>query len=120
VKSESDVLLNLYAAAARDKVVGDTLEAKCKAAMRYMQQRDTMFMGGDEDLAFRSALGAVLIVLDKDSDEAAVLRESIEALGAVNAMLNAARFGVSVGLPDLNPERIVPLTGWWHQVRAGG
>lgn len=78
----------------------------------------------DEQVQFKGAIGAALIVL-KEGPEYERVQRSVTALGKLSAVMNALQQGIPVDLeamlkekeaePDQTP--VIPLTKLWNDIR---
>ncbi len=92
------------------------LEAKIKASMRAVIAGD--WMGASDDSLFRASLAGVLTDIGKDSEDAEKLIRSFDALEQLSAFIAAASAGLDVSPPNIESDDILPLSGWWNEIRG--
>ena len=111
-----NLILALNAPAGMEASKKETgLENKCKAAMKAVIKTD--WNCSSDDTLFRCALAGVFQDVGQDSEDGQLLLRSAEHLKRLSAFLNACQAGLSVDVPEVE-EEIVPLMGWWHEVKA--
>ena len=94
------------------------LEAKCKAAMRAVREKNWMERADNDDALLRAAVGGVLLDVGSHSEDGKRLIEGLDALRKLSAFLAAAQAGINAEFPEMdeaNPP--IPLLGWWHETK---
>jgi len=93
------------------------LEAKVKASMKAVL--DGNWMTTDDDVLFRSGLAGVLMDVGTESEDGQRLVKNIDFLRKFGSFISAASAGLDVAFPEMNlpTEDVVPLMGWWHEVK---
>jgi hypothetical protein len=97
----------------------DGLENKIKASMKAVL--DSNFMTTDDDELFRAGIGGALLDVGMSTPDGQRIVASIDALKKFSAFMNAATAGLDVSLdsvPFASPDDLLPLLGWWHEVKA--
>jgi hypothetical protein len=93
--------VSMVASMIKVEVTGDTLTEKLKSAMKAARNHWAIT---DEDMRFRTAVGAVMLVYGQGSDEYDQLLAEVQALAKFNAAIRAAEAGVSVDFAALASE----------------
>ncbi len=91
------------------------LENKVRASMKAVISGN--WMETKDEALFRAGIGGALLDIGVDSDDGKKLLNSVEALKQLSAFITASQAGLSVSPPDV-PEDILPLMGWWHEVKG--
>ena len=109
--SDINIAISIIEAEAREDInAAKTVKDKFKAAFSRARNH---YMFTDEDIQFRAAIGAVLIVLDKDSDDYNRVLKEVHTLNTLSAALSG--IPVNFNQMEIDFEPIGPMKLWKGQ-----
>ena len=92
-------------------VKGESLEERVKATFRACDGR-TLWFTTSPDVRFKCGIGAVMASYESAAEERKVIKKSLKALEALNALCS----GVPVDIDRIDTENTVPLASWWREI----
>ena len=116
----SDVLLSLIAAECKTACANEPdVTERLKKSMRKVASGH--WMGGNEDVWLRGAIGGVLLSDETTDDDAARIKQSLEEMRALSAMLSGVPVdmeGLSALIDRRDDTEPLQLMKIWDDVKA--